>query len=111
MGNGREKGRGRKNFSEKKIFLQKTVHRKEKMRYYNTVKNRNGQLTQLVECFRHMEEVRGSSPLLPTKIGLKRIALDLFLYLTGRFEPRTLRKAPRLGAFFGDSTVAKRRIA
>lgn len=25
-----------------------------------------GQLTQLVECLRHMEEVRGSSPLLPT---------------------------------------------
>ena len=26
----------------------------------------NGQLTQLVECLRHMEEARGSSPLLPT---------------------------------------------
>lgn len=25
-----------------------------------------GQLTQLVECLRHMEKVRGSSPLLPT---------------------------------------------
>lgn len=24
-------------------------------------------MTQLVECLRHMEEVRGSSPLLPTK--------------------------------------------
>ena len=32
-----------------------------------------GQLTQLVECLRHMEEVRGSSPLLPTTGSLKRI--------------------------------------
>lgn len=84
MGNGREKGRERKNFSEKKFFLQKTVHRNEKMRYYNTVKNRNGQLTQLVECFRHMEEVRGSSPLLPTKN--KKIAhfeCDFLFFLAG----------------------------
>ena len=26
-------------------------------------------MTQLVECLRHMEEVRGSSPLLPTTNG------------------------------------------
>lgn len=80
MGNGREKGRERKNFSEKKFFLQKTVHRNEKMRYYSTVKNRNGQLTQLVECFRHMEEVRGSSPLLPTKKDLSAHPDKSFLY-------------------------------
>ena len=30
----------------------------------------NGQLTQLVECLRHMEEARGSSPLLPTTVDL-----------------------------------------
>ena len=30
-------------------------------------KTQRGQLTQLVECLRHMEEVRGSSPLLPTR--------------------------------------------
>lgn len=29
-------------------------------------------MTQLVECLRHMEEVRGSSPLLPTSKNLKR---------------------------------------
>lgn len=29
-------------------------------------------MTQLVECLRHMEEVRGSSPLLPTSPNLKR---------------------------------------
>ena len=38
----------------------------KKMRYYNIVTCKRGQLTQLVECLRHMEEVRGSSPLLPT---------------------------------------------
>lgn len=37
-----------------------------------------GQLTQLVECLRHMEEVRGSSPLLPTK-RVKHTARCAFL--------------------------------
>lgn len=32
-------------------------------------------MTQLVECLRHMEEVRGSSPLLPTSKNLKRTPL------------------------------------
>jgi hypothetical protein len=33
--------------------------------------HQRGQLTQLVECLRHMEEVRGSSPLLPTRQRLR----------------------------------------
>ena len=41
-----------------------------------------GQLTQLVECLRHMEEARGSSPLLPTKNSLKRTRFRLFFIQT-----------------------------
>ena len=37
-----------------------------------------GQLTQLVECFRHMEEVTGSSPVLPTR--QRRTSCVPFLY-------------------------------
>ncbi len=33
------------------------------------LKRKYGQLTQLVECYRHMVEVEGSSPPLPTSKG------------------------------------------
>ena len=40
-----------------------------------------GQLTQLVECLRHMEEVRGSSPLLPTNTKKCRKNPTFFVFL------------------------------
>ena len=40
-----------------------------------------GQLTQLVECLRHMEEVRGSSPLLPTNAEKCRKYPTFFFFL------------------------------
>ena len=44
----------------------------------------NGQLTQLVECFRHMEEVRGSSPLLPTTWGHSSVGRALEWHSRGQ---------------------------
>lgn len=36
------------------------------------------QLTQLVECFRHMEEVAGLSPTLPTKQKKRHLMVLIF---------------------------------
>ena len=43
-------------------------------------------MTQLVECLRHMEEVRGSSPLLPTTIQESTAQCGVFCILRKRLR-------------------------
>ena len=60
--------------------MQKNSSQNEKNAVLYISKRNRGQLTQLVECLRHMEEVRGSSPLLPTKKDLSAHSDKSFLY-------------------------------
>ena len=67
-----------------------------------------GQLTQLVECLRHMEEVRGSSPLLPTSPKMSDFS-DIFVFYTQeRDENRERKKQQSVSAVFSDDRSGAR---
>ena len=69
------------------IHLSQTIDWKIRLCYIIITK---GQLTQLVEYLRHMEGVRGSSPLLPTIIRTSPRGLSGFFFCQEKSELRLL---------------------